>query len=912
MVPSRQCRILILPFFLFSPFLLPLSSAGANIINGNDTDILALLAIKAKITHDPLRITTTWNNSFHFCKWAGVTCGHLHQRVTKLNLTSLGLVGSLSPFIGNLTFLSGINLEVNYFNGKIPPEIGNLFRLKHLNMSNNSFSGEIPANLSACSSLVGLSLGFNTLTGCLPFQLGSLQKLQKMKLHYNNLTGSIPDSFGNLSSIDAISLAVNNLEGRVPEAIGQLETLKFFGIGVNRFSGVIPPSLYNLSSLASFTVPYNQLHGTLPSDLGFTLPNLQIFNFGNNLFTGPLPVSLSNASNLIEFDIIGSTFSGKVSVDFGGSLNLWWLVLASNLLGEGGSDDLSFLNSLTRCSNLKMLDLGDNRFGGLWPNAIANLSTNILSLRLGGNRLYGSISTGIENLVNLTELQLQKNNLTGEVPIVIGKLKMLRLLDLSENKLSGLIPSSLTNITQLYSLHLEKNHLIGNIPPSFGYFRYLQELDLSQNHFNGTIPERVMGLSSLTISLNLAHNNLSGPLPSEMGALINLGYLDVSGNMLSGQIPNSLGSCLTLERLHMEGNFFEGFIPSSFSSLRGLRELDLSSNNLSGQIPAYFQRIPLQNLNLSFNQFEGELPTKGVFKNATAISVAGNAMLCGGIQELTLPTCRNNEPKKRGLKLIIPLLAALLLLVLITSLLIIYHLRRTKQEPSITSSSTKGSILKVSYESLVEATCGFSSANLIGVGSFGSVYKGILEPDETVVAVKVLHLHQRGAFKSFMAECEALRNIRHRNLVRILTVCSSIDFQNNEFKALIYEFMPNGSLESWLHPVSSTEEGSNDMRILNLLERVNIAIDVAFALDYLHNHCHEPIVHCDLKPSNILLDNNMTAHVGDFGLSRFISEATSRSHPNQSSSFGLKGTIGYAAPGNLIPSDAYFARIVLS
>lgn len=101
------------------------------------------------------------------------------------------------------------------------------------------------------------------------------------------------------------------------------------------------------------------------------------------------------------------------------------------------------------------------------------------------------------------------------------------------------------------------------------------------------------------------------------------------------------------------------------------------------------------------------------------------------------------------------------------------------------------------------------------------------------------------------------------------------------------------------------------MRILNFLERVNIAIDVAFALDYLHNHCHEPIVHCDLKPSNILLDNNMTAHVGDFRLSRFILEATSRSHANQSSSFGLKGTIGYAAPGNLIPSDAYFVRIVL-
>ena len=107
----------------------------------------------------------------------------------------------------------------------------------------------------------------------------------------------------------------------------------------------------------------------------------------------------------------------------------------------------------------------------------------------------------------------------------------------------------------------------------------------------------------------------------------------------------------------------------------------------------------------------------------------------------------------------------------------------------------------VSYESLLKATGGFSSANLIGAGSFGSVYKGILDPDQTVVAVKVLFLHQRGALKSFMAECEALRNIRHRNLVKIKTACSSSDFQGNDFKALVYEFMHNGSLESWLHQV---------------------------------------------------------------------------------------------------------------
>ncbi|KAJ4723387.1 Kinase-like protein [Melia azedarach] len=177
--------------------------------------------------------------------------------------------------------------------------------------------------------------------------------------------------------------------------------------------------------------------------------------------------------------------------------------------------------------------------------------------------------------------------------------------------------------------------------------------------------------------------------------------------------------------------------------------------------------------------------------------------------------------------------------------------------------------------------------------SFGSVYKGNLDQDGTVVAIKVLRLQRRGALKSFMAECKALRNIRHRNLVKIITSCSSIDFQGNDFKALVYEYMPNGSLEKWLHPNLETENEEVEVQNLSLLQRISIGIDVAFAIDYLHHHCKEPILHCDLKPSNVLLDSDMTAHVGDFGLVRFQSEI---SNSNTSSSVGVRGTTGYAVP----------------
>ena len=140
---------------------------------------------------------------------------------------------------------------------------------------------------------------------------------------------------------------------------------------------------------------------------------------------------------------------------------------------------------------------------------------------------------------------------------------------------------------------------------------------------------------------------------------------------------------------------------------------------------------------------------------------------------------------------------------------------------------------------------------------------------EMIVAIKVLKLQQQRASKSFIAESRALRSIQHRNIVKIFTVCSSIDFSGNDFKALVLEYMPNGSLDGWLHP-SANE--LHPLKILNLIQRLNLAIDIACALEYLHNHCRPPIVHCDLKPSNILLDDDMVAHVSDFGLATIISE----------------------------------------
>ncbi|PNT63451.1 hypothetical protein BRADI_4g16116v3 [Brachypodium distachyon] len=701
------------------------------------------------------------------------------------------------------------------------------------------------------------------------------------------------------------------LSGAIPSSLGRLPNLLWLSLGYNNLSGAVPTTIWNISSLVFFSVQQNMLTGTIPPNAFDALPYLQSIYIDHNRFHGQIPASIANASEMSLLQLYYNFFDGVVPPELGRLRNLYWLQISVNLLQAREPRDWGFVAALANCSQLEVLEMGANKLEGVLPDSLSNLSTSLMHLSLSGNEISGIIPRDIGNLVNLQNLDLSNNSFTSTLPSSLSRLNNLVELYVTENKMSGSIdPWTVGNLTNLNNLGLSKNAFSGRLPSTILKLAKLLALDLSGNSFTGPIPKGLFNISALSVNLDLSHNNMEGSIPQEIGNMKNLVVINAESNKLTGAIPDTLGECQLLQNLFLQNNILTSTIPSSMSQLKGLESLDLSGNNLSGQIPKFLANITMLNyLNLSFNSFIGEVPNVGIFANATAFSIRGNDKICGGIPDLHLPPCSSQLENKRQKSLVIPIvtLAASIVILLLICLFLSWRKSTSTKIPATTS--LQGHPL-TSYAQLLRATNGFSTTNLLGSGAFGTVFKRNIESQAggstCHVAVKVLKLQTPGAFKSFIAECEALRNLRHRNLVKIITACSSIDNRGNDFKAIVFEFMPNGSLEDWLHPDTNDETA----KCLNLLERVTILLDVAYALDYLHCHGHAPVLHCDLKPSNVLLDTEMVAHLGDFGLAKILVETNSILQQS-TRSMGFRGTIGYAPPeygaGNMVSaqSDIY-------
>jgi len=892
--PVKGNMIALLPLLL-------LLSYGAGNIHGstapdNSSDMLALLDFKHAI-NDPGQVLSSWTPSTPLCQWAGVNCSRTHtDRVVVLNLAGQSLTGTLSPSLGNLTLLRALNLSANHFSGHLP-DLSHLRRLEVLNLSFNALQGVIPDTLMNCSDLKKLILSHNSLEGEIPFKIGILSKLSILALGYNNLTGVIPPSLNN-TQLKTISLSNNQLTGSIPHELEHLSNLSVLYLGGNMLSGEFPAVLLNMPSLAKLDLGGNELRGTLPSDIGDRLPNLLELELFSNHFEGQIPISIGNALGLGMIDLSENNFSGEIPTSFGKLTELYELNLELNSLEASDSKSWEFLYALKNCAYLNQLALDGNRLSGPIPNYIGELSDELAYLLFDDNNLSDIVPPSIGNFTGLISLGLSNNKLIGTIGEWIGKPKKLQSLKLEQNNFDGPIPSSIGNLTHLVELSLAQNNFNGTIPTSLACLQQLVTLDLSHNNLHGILPVGVFSVQTLT-KLVLSYNKLEGPIPLEVSHLTHLTELHLSSNIFLGEIPGTLSQCQELKVIELDHNFLTGSIPMSFGNLTSLTTLNFSHNNLSGLIPKTISGLThLIHLDLSYNQLHGEVPSTGVFANATAVSLSNNLGLCGGSFNLHMPPChsasRRLERQYYLIRVLIPIFGFRSLVLLIY--FVIVEKKMPRAHSLLPYSVEK--FPKVSYMDLAQATGSFS--NLVGRGSYGSVYRGKLIPSKLEVAVKVLDLETHGAEKSFMSECEALRGIKHRNLLPIITACSTVDINGSPFKALVYPFMPNGNLDTWLHH----EEEGKAQKNLSLTQRISIAVDIADALDYLHNDTERAIIHCDLKPSNILLDDDMSAHLGDFGIASFYVDSGSSASiedPNTArsrciGSIGVKGTIGYIAP----------------
>ncbi|GLJ17560.1 hypothetical protein SUGI_0305400 [Cryptomeria japonica] len=921
-----------------------------------------LLQFKVAISNNNISLRD-WTSSLPLCNWTGVTCNSSSHSILSLNLSSMNLQGIIFPLLGNLSSLQTLDLSNNALAGTIPPQLGELPRLQVLWLYRNQLKGTFPPTLSACRGLYDMDLSYNQLRGSIPPELSRLTSLKYLELGVNNLTGTIPRALGNMSSLVGLYLSENDLTGTIPPELGLLLQLKELSLYMNQLSGLIPPqlgqlhrlqvlwlndnqiqgtlppelgalpqlkelslymnqlsgtiprSLRNLSALTDLELARNNLAGSIPSsltnlsklnelalsnnqlsgnilwDIGTKLSNLQYLSLWANQLSGNIPKSIGNCSRLKVFLLSQNWLSGMVPMEIGKLRHLTLLKLSQNQLVSTSRNTLAFLNALTNCSHLKTIAVSENRLAGVLPPSIGQLSSNLFHLNLSENMIGGTITQEIANLTNITYLDLGHNLFRGTIPSEIKRLRMLERLHLNGNKLDGSIPRE--------------------FPVSLEGCQKLELLDISYHKLGGRIPRGVIAsLKNLQFYLNLSSNSLQGFLPQEMSKIVMAQAIDISRNRLTGVIPKTLGGCTALEHLNLSHNAFEGPIPDSLSKLQNLQEMDLSANFLSGSIPMSFGRLKVLNyMNVSFNNLSGQIPDEGLFPNRTVVTLfGGNIGLCGP-RTYSLPPCPKLTQEKHSLmkKIVLPVVGtiALILVSFIIGMLWRHKLSRKILHPS-NLFFQRLVYQKISYQDLVIATSGFDESNLLGVGNFGSVYKGILR-DGKIVAIKALNLDNEESHKSFNTECRVLGRIRHRNLIRVTSA-----FYYPSLKGLVLQYASNGSLEKHLHP----DRDDQVFFKFGLSECLSIALDVAHGMEYLHHDCPMQIVHCDLKPSNVLLDANMTALVTDFGISRLIATPNS-TYSLSTTTFALKGSIGYIAPeyglggGVSIKGDVYSYGILL-
>ncbi|KAB8085284.1 hypothetical protein EE612_008078, partial [Oryza sativa] len=787
--------------------------------------------------------------------------------------------GELPPGLSLLASLRSIDLSYNAFSGPLPGDVPLLASLRYLDLTGNAFSGPLPATFPATVRF--LMLSGNQFSGPLPQGLSKSSFLLHLNLSGNQLSGS-PDFAG---------------------ALWPLSRLRALDLSRNQFSGTVTTGIANLHNLKTIDLSGNRFFGAVPSDIGLC-PHLSTVDISSNAFDGQLPDSIAHLGSLVYFAASGNRFSGDVPA---------WL------------GDLAALQHL---------DFSDNALTGRLPDSLGKLK-DLRYLSMSENQLSGAIPDAMSGCTKLAELHLRANNLSGSIPDALFDVG-LETLDMSSNALSGVLPSGSTKLAEtLQWLDLSVNQITGGIPAEMALFMNLRYLNLSRNDLRTQLPPELGLLRNLTV-LDLRSSGLYGTMPSDLCEAGSLAVLQLDGNSLAGPIPDNIGNCSSLYLLSLGHNSLTGPIPVGMSELKKLEILRLEYNNLSGEIPQQLGGIEsLLAVNVSHNRLVGRLPASGVFQSLDASALEGNLGICSPL--VTQP-CRMNvakplvldpneyphggdgdnnletsgrgpaSPRKRrflSVSAMVAICAAVFIIlgVIVITLLNMSARRRAgdggtttpeKELESIVSSSTKSSKLATgkmvtfgpgnslrSEDFVGGADALLSKATEIGRGVFGTVYRASVGEGRVVAIKKLATASIVESRDDFDREVRILGKARHPNLLPLKGY-----YWTPQLQLLITDYAPHGSLEARLHG-----NGDGAFPPLTWAERFRIVAGTARGLAHLHQSFRPPMIHYNVKPSNILLDEQCNPMIGDFGLARLLPKLDKHVMSSR-----FQGGMGYVAP----------------
>ncbi|KAI4295233.1 hypothetical protein L6164_035300 [Bauhinia variegata] len=738
-----------------------------------------------------------------------------------------------------------------------------------------------------CNKSRVTSLGLSTmgLKGKLSGDIGGLTELRSLDLSFNRgLTGSLSPQLGDLKKLNILILAGCSFSGNIPDELGSLSELSFLALNSNNFTGKIPPSLGNLSKLYWLDLADNQLTGPLPVSTP-TTPGLDLllrakhFHFNKNQLSGSIPPKLFSS----EMVLIHILFDG-------------------------------------------------NRLTGSIPSTIGLVQT-VEVLRLDRNYLTGEVPSNLNNLSNINELNLAHNNFTGALPD-LTQMDTLNYVDLSNNSFDpSEAPAWFSTLPSLTTLIMEFGSLQGPLPSKLFSIPQIQQVKLRNNSLNNTLdmgdsisPQLQLvdlqdnQISSVTLSSGYTNTLILIGNPVCLTALSNTNYCQLQQQPkkpYSTSLANcGSKSCPLDQKLSPQScecvypyegiMYFRGPLFREISNVNMFHSLEMTLWVKLGLTPG---SVSLQNPFFNSDDYlQVQLalfPPTGKYFNRSEIQRIGFELSnqtykpppeFGPYYFIAFPygfPASNAETSIRPGAVVGIAIGCTVLVLSLIGLGIYAILQKKRAEKAIglsrpfaswaPSGKDSGGAPQLkgarwfSYDELKRCTSNFSERNEIGSGGYGKVYKGIL-PDGQLIAIKRAQQGSMQGGLEFKTEIELLSRVHHKNLVGLVGFC----FEQGE-QMLVYEFMSNGTLRESLSGRSGIH--------LDWKRRLRVALGSARGLAYLHELANPPIIHRDVKSTNILLDENLTAKVADFGLSKLVSDS-GKGHVSTQ----VKGTLGYLDP----------------